>query len=264
MNFSPQYLKNIVKYILTRLPLCLLILFFLQSCAPDKGDDTKHPFFTKAMTAKKNESFKDAEKYLNEYLLLKPLSMKGHIELAYLYHENLDEPLKAIYHYRRYLEISPNSSDREAIESLINATKKDMAEKEGRKLTKDQNTETNKLENEIQRLSSLNKILTKENEQLRRISGSSISLQENDRKNSTDEATELKTTTQLNTEQINNSQKYPNSYIVEPGDSLSKISRKIYGNTRYYKLIFQANKEILGTEDAPLIIGQKLVIPKIN
>ncbi|MFA6715624.1 MAG: LysM peptidoglycan-binding domain-containing protein [Victivallales bacterium] len=50
------------------------------------------------------------------------------------------------------------------------------------------------------------------------------------------------------------------SYVVQKGDSLSSISRQFYGSARYYKIIFDANREILPTERA-LRPGQVLKIP---
>jgi len=52
-------------------------------------------------------------------------------------------------------------------------------------------------------------------------------------------------------------------YVVKPGDSLSKISKKYYDDFMKYPEIFEANKEVI--KDPDLIYpGQKLRIPKIN
>lgn len=265
MILKPQnFGLNFIGGIFCRPPLFLLILFLLQSCAPDKGDDVRHPLFIKALNAKKDASFQATEKYLSEYLLLKPLSAKGHLELAYLYQENLHDPLKAIYHYRRCMEIYPDSSDIEEIKSLIKASEKKIMEKAGIQWTDKTVSDTTRMKNEIRRLRSLNDALKMENEYLKKISGISISLQEGKKSLPTGRASEGATALQPDTKQIRDSRKHPDSYIVEPSDSLSKISRKIYGNARYYGLIFQANKDVLATEETPLMIGQELIIPKID
>jgi nucleoid-associated protein YgaU len=49
-------------------------------------------------------------------------------------------------------------------------------------------------------------------------------------------------------------------YTVKKGDSLSAISRQFYGASRYYKLIFDANRDILASETS-LLPGQVLKIP---
>ena len=49
-------------------------------------------------------------------------------------------------------------------------------------------------------------------------------------------------------------------YTVKPGDTLSKISRRVYGNSQAWRKIYQANKHLL---DNPreLVANQKLVLP---
>ena len=54
----------------------------------------------------------------------------------------------------------------------------------------------------------------------------------------------------------------PRTYTVKRGDSLSSISRKLYGSSKYYKLIFDANRETIPSEKA-LKPGQILKIPSL-
>lgn len=50
-------------------------------------------------------------------------------------------------------------------------------------------------------------------------------------------------------------------YIIESGDSLSKIAKEAYGDAMQYPKIFEANREVI--EDPDLIYpGQKIRIPK--
>jgi len=50
------------------------------------------------------------------------------------------------------------------------------------------------------------------------------------------------------------------AYTVRSGDTLSKISKAMYGTTRHAKLIFEANRDQLHDEDS-LALGQQLKIP---
>ncbi len=52
------------------------------------------------------------------------------------------------------------------------------------------------------------------------------------------------------------------SYTIQKGDSLSNISRKFYGSSKYYKRIFEANRKIIPSEKA-LRPGQVLKIPRL-
>jgi nucleoid-associated protein YgaU len=50
-------------------------------------------------------------------------------------------------------------------------------------------------------------------------------------------------------------------YTVQPGDTLSKISREFYGDANQYTKIVDANRSVLPHADA-IRPGQKLVIPE--
>ncbi|MGA7855424.1 MAG: LysM peptidoglycan-binding domain-containing protein [Candidatus Acidiferrales bacterium] len=51
------------------------------------------------------------------------------------------------------------------------------------------------------------------------------------------------------------------TYTVQPGDSLSKISRQFYGDANKYMKIFEANKDKLADPDK-VRAGMNLVIPQ--
>ncbi len=50
------------------------------------------------------------------------------------------------------------------------------------------------------------------------------------------------------------------TYKVESGDTLSDISQRFYGESKYADLIFQANRDRMASKNA-LKVGQELVIP---
>ena len=50
-------------------------------------------------------------------------------------------------------------------------------------------------------------------------------------------------------------------YVVQSGDSLSKISKKFYGNANSWKRIFEANKDTVKNPDL-IQPGWKLRIPE--
>jgi nucleoid-associated protein YgaU len=49
-------------------------------------------------------------------------------------------------------------------------------------------------------------------------------------------------------------------YEVKPGDSLSKIARREYGDANAWKRIFEANRDLIKDPDK-IFPGQKLKIP---
>ena len=50
------------------------------------------------------------------------------------------------------------------------------------------------------------------------------------------------------------------TYKVQPGDSLSKIAKEVYGDATKYQRIFEANRDKLDNPDK-IQAGQELVIP---
>jgi len=52
----------------------------------------------------------------------------------------------------------------------------------------------------------------------------------------------------------------PRTYTVQPGDTLSAIAQRFYGNASNYNKIFQANRDKL-TDADHIRPGQELVIP---
>ncbi|NQV04749.1 MAG: LysM peptidoglycan-binding domain-containing protein [Candidatus Omnitrophica bacterium] len=52
-------------------------------------------------------------------------------------------------------------------------------------------------------------------------------------------------------------------YVVKKGDTLQKISSELYGTTKKWKKIFDANKDTLKDPDK-IRVGQKLVIPDLE
>jgi LysM repeat protein len=50
------------------------------------------------------------------------------------------------------------------------------------------------------------------------------------------------------------------TYKVQPGDTLSKISKEFYGDANRYQHIFEANRDRLDSPDK-IRVGQELVIP---
>ncbi len=55
----------------------------------------------------------------------------------------------------------------------------------------------------------------------------------------------------------------PNTVVVQPGDSLSRIAQRVYGDPGKWRLIYEANQDILESPDR-VLVGMKLTIPPEN
>jgi nucleoid-associated protein YgaU len=52
-------------------------------------------------------------------------------------------------------------------------------------------------------------------------------------------------------------------YRVQPGDTLHKVSQKLYGKTKYWAAIYDANKQAIGPDAGRIKIGMVLNLPQI-
>lgn len=53
-----------------------------------------------------------------------------------------------------------------------------------------------------------------------------------------------------------------NTYVVERGDNLSKIAKKVYGDSKYWRNIYNANSNVIKS-DYTIYANQVLVIPAL-
>ncbi|MFA6293077.1 MAG: LysM peptidoglycan-binding domain-containing protein [Victivallales bacterium] len=237
------------------------VILLLTSCDAGGPDEVRHPFFIKASNLKEKGKYPEAVKAFEDYIRINPDSAKTHLELATLYDDSLKNPFLAIYHYRRYLELEPDSQERKNIEAWLNGAEKEYYDQLR------MNYSDNDLKKEIEALREREKryvaILTqmrKENEYLK----SQLNLKPV-------ASSEVQEIIQKETEpadtpapaaSLPKKKEIPEFYVVKQGDSLTKISREIFGDMKYYKLILEANKDVLSSE-TQVQIGQKLKIPKL-
>jgi nucleoid-associated protein YgaU len=51
------------------------------------------------------------------------------------------------------------------------------------------------------------------------------------------------------------------SYTVQSGDTLSAIATKVYGDSKLWKRLYDANKDAIGSDPGNLKVGQSLRVP---
>jgi len=51
------------------------------------------------------------------------------------------------------------------------------------------------------------------------------------------------------------------TYTVQEGDTLSVIAKKFYGDEAEYQKIYNANKDLIGSDPDMIKVGQELTIP---
>ncbi len=200
------------------------------------GDLDRNPDYIRARNAEAAGDFHVAATYYSKALRAVPDGSKAHLEFGVLCDEKLGDPIAAIYHYRQFLELEPNSERRQVVEGYIERAKYALAAKLPATTAADPA--------EFMRLQL-------ENTNLR------------SRLSEIEHATNIVTippvvpvATVTNAPPVTGSR----THVVQKGDTLQSLALRYYGTRSAWEKIFMANRMLLPTKDQ-LKVGQQLVIP---
>ena len=188
-------------------------------------------------------------------------SPESHLEAGYIYLNAMQNPIKAIYHFDQYLRLKPDSPQASQVRQLIETAQKMFA----------QQLPAQPYEGELDRIEMMELVnsLKQENDRLKReLIATQQRLQQTGNSPSASNynsepgvfyvtpgnAQSPSTTAPANPSNV------PGRYTVQSGDSLSSISRAMYGTPSRWIDIYQANRDQLSSENA-LRVGQELRIP---
>jgi LysM repeat protein len=157
-----------------------------------------------------------------------------HYKLALLYDDKLNDPVSALHHFRRYLALSPNGPH-------VKDVKESIQRDEIAALTA-LSGDSVITRAEAARLRNENLTLHKELET--RVASPRIGSE----KSQTNEAKKA------------GARKAAQTYVVQSGDTLFSISRKLYKSPKHWKDILEANKKNI-RDPKDLTVGQTLIIP---
>ena len=157
-----------------------------------------------------------------------------HYKLALLYDDKLNDPVSALHHFRRCLALSPNGSH-------VKDVKESIQRDEIAALTA-LSGDSVITRAEAARLRNENLTLHKELET--RVASPRIGSE----KSQTNEAKKA------------GAKKAARTYVVQSGDTLFSLSRKLYKSPRHWKDILEANKKNI-RDPKDLTVGQTLIIP---
>ena len=179
-------------------------------------------------------------------------SPQSHIEVGRLLMklDNRRDPVAAIYHYRRFLQLSPESKEAATVEQLIVTAEREII----RKLPGEPYVE----HLEALRLREENNGLKRELSDMRVRLG--LPLESVGSLQPVGTATPLSPPTASPIVVPPPKPSTPRTHVVQQGDSLYAISRKFYGDSAHIDLIYNANRDVLVNKRS-LKIGQKLRIP---
>jgi tetratricopeptide (TPR) repeat protein len=204
---------------------------------------------------------------------------ESHLEVGLLYLQNIKDPIAAIYHFRKFLELRPNSPQADLVRQRIDTATKEFA----------RTLPAQPLEGQLQRLELMDLVekLQAENFQLKdeisRLRGMPpssrplISEGAAGRPTSAvaDEPDALPATpvtpfgqprqvpTAPAVDQQTPAEQQPGavrSHVVRQGDTLYRLSTQYYGTGRRWREIYEANRDVMRSE-TDLRIGMTLKIP---
>jgi len=157
-----------------------------------------------------------------------------HYKLALLYDDKLNDPVSALHHFRRYLALTPNGSHmKDAKESIQRDEIAALTALSGDSVI---------TRAEAARLRNENLTLHKELET--RVTSPRIGSEK----------------PQTNEAKKSGAKKVAQTYVVQSGDTLFSISRKLYKSPKHWKDILEANRKNI-RDPKDLTVGQTLIIP---
>ncbi len=276
---------------LTRLNLTLLVVLgLLAGCADNERlsytSETDDPNF------QKGRALKDTRRQEALSSFLKVIERRGddapesHLEVGLLYHTHINDPLSALYHFKKYLALRPNSPQAPLIRQRIDAAVRDFA----------RTLPAQPLDNQLERVELIAAMdrLKKENdllkEQLADLRGASrltaapgtgvaadrpaatpnlgLNLQLNStptvRARPPSVSAPPLTTPAIQRPAASTAAANPAAsgrrHTVQAGDTLSKLSQQYYGTRAKWRDIYAANRAVMKSE-SDLRIGMELKIP---
>jgi len=247
----------------------LFALLALSACAPSGVEVVGETDEKQYQLAKRYQGEGRTEDALSAFLRVIDMrrdAPESHFEAGYIYLHSMKDPVRAIYHFERYLQFKPQSPQATQVRQLIETAQKEFA----RQLP------AQPYQGDLDRidLMELVKSLKIENDSLKRqLVAAEKRVQQlegvvggarrvpTQATAAVSQVQQTRPTAQVQaTAPAPDPSSAPRSYTVKSGDSLSSISRSVYGTPSRWIDIYQANRDRLSSENA-LKVGQNLRIP---
>ncbi len=207
---------------------------------------------------------------------------ESHFELGRIYLDNMNDPIQAIYHFKKFLELKPNSQISPMVRQLIDTAQKKFAaslpespfesnvrrmelEELLQKLQKENLELKQKLDaaiTQVDNLKATQKVSVSSQKSSRQLR-TTTTIERQDRQSSTNVNVVANQSSGQKTSSVvpKVNRDVPATYTVQAGDTLSNISRKVYGRKSRWREIYDANRDRMATPES-LRPGQVLRIPR--
>lgn len=251
----------------------LVLSIGCERSAPSSDADAEHEVnYQRARRLCEDRDFSGAAEFYKKALSVNPDFANAHLELGLLSEDKLGDPIAAIYHYRRFLELRPDSEKRQLVEDFIERAKLSLAASLPQAPVADPG--------ELTRLQNEKAALLQENATLRtRIAELEKTVAATDSAGpatvaappppspapapATAIAAPSTSPPAIMAAAVEESP--PESprvrlHVVQRGDTLQSLALRYYGTRSAWERIYQANRSGLPSKDQ-LRVGQQLMIP---
>ena len=246
----------------------LLLASVFSGCGPSTSvtDETDERAYRRGKSLLREGRHEEALQAFLSLINARPDAAESHLEAGLLYLDHIKDPLAAIYHFRSYLALDPSGQYAKRVEDLIVSAQKDFAQQlpgepfgdEVERVNLMETVKTLQEENTAlkERIIELQNQLTDRESRINRYQRLLAEASED-----TGQSGQLAPIIiQTPPEETGREAGAPETYTVQPGDTLSRISAKVYGQSGRWMDIFQANRDQLPSPNA-LQPGQVLRIP---
>lgn len=235
----------------------LLVLVAGSGCGAMSARDSREerdPLLRRARERRNAQDIQGAIELYQRALDKKPGLARAHLELGAIFDQNQRDYVRAIYHYQRYLELQPEAEKKDLVQELIRHANLSFAAS----LPDRPNEAVREIAMLKQEISSLQQELERV-QAAPRPAGTTAARSASAAPSSTSAVTAPEKTS---------APVAPSSglvvtevYTVVSGDTLSRIAGKVYGDSKRWPEIFEANRSVLPTPQS-VKVGQALQIPK--
>jgi len=240
------------------IPLCVVSLL-LSGCNKDgasiEKQEEENTFLQQGKSYMENSDYENAEIAFKQAIEDNPVMPTPYFDLATIYQQYKPDAIKAIFYYTHFAEMLPESERAKFAKEQASAIQKKIQQKVL------ELAGVNRIKYERDRLKLENKELYKMIAKLRKDVKAAKESQPTNPLTATAPAigSSKQPTTSGFTQPVASGKSL--IYTVVAGDTLSKISKKHYGNSSYWDVIYDANRSQMKSA-SDLRVGQSLVIPK--
>jgi tetratricopeptide (TPR) repeat protein len=185
----------------------------------------------------------------------RPGLARAHLELALIYDTHLEDYVRAIYHYERYLELRPNAQEREHVRGLINFARLNFAAS----LPEQPNDSVRIIRMLREENAALREQVTALTQAAARTAARAVLPPSISAAAAPAPAPSLAPAASAPAPPAAAS---ATTYVVQPGDTLARIAGRVYGDSKRWQPIYEANRAALPGGPQSVRVGQTLIIPK--